>query len=254
MNSWHLTQYQKKQLFKEKNNSQTFLTFIKNHFFKFGSVPLIIGGVVQFLTLKEIGYPFTRFFSVSQLLSDGLLLLFIGMVVLVILAIVVAAPIYLITNSKKKQIIILSYFLLIPIFVSTVVDGWFDIIELNLTLNSLSSLIFFILLVIITFFAIKGFPANFRRFSSSVMVLFWIVICYNVVIYGTDLFEKSFSSNNINTDVIECTLRNDYTDYEKHNVPYFNDKYLFINLTLNGEERTVVYPQETFFNFDCLNN
>jgi len=78
--------------------------------------------------------------------------------------------------------------------------------------------------------------------------LFFQVFAFSVLTYTNAYF-----TNNINEDVVECTLKNDYINYERHTVEYFNDKYLFINLTIDGNERTVVYPQSTFFNFDCLN-
>lgn len=40
-------------------------------------VPTILGGLWQIFELASLGIPFIRFFSVSQLVSDGLLLLFI---------------------------------------------------------------------------------------------------------------------------------------------------------------------------------
>jgi hypothetical protein len=40
-------------------------------------VPTVLGGLWQIIELARIGIPFIRFFSVSQLVSDGLLLLFI---------------------------------------------------------------------------------------------------------------------------------------------------------------------------------
>jgi hypothetical protein len=40
-------------------------------------VPTVLGGVWQIVELSRMGIPFIRFFSVSQLVSDGLLLIFI---------------------------------------------------------------------------------------------------------------------------------------------------------------------------------
>ncbi|WP_029275668.1 hypothetical protein [Pedobacter borealis] len=40
-------------------------------------VPTLLGGIWQIIELSRIGTPYIRFFSVSQLVSDGLLLLFI---------------------------------------------------------------------------------------------------------------------------------------------------------------------------------
>ncbi len=64
----------------EKNQTNSItesLHWLKEHYYVIGSVPLVLGGMLQFLRLKDFGVNYTRFFSVTQLLSDGLIFLFV---------------------------------------------------------------------------------------------------------------------------------------------------------------------------------
>jgi len=55
-------------------NSVT-LEFIKEYFSIIVAIPYIIGGIIQFFALTEISMTLVKFFSLSQLLIDGILIL-----------------------------------------------------------------------------------------------------------------------------------------------------------------------------------
>lgn len=48
-------------------------------------VPAILGGLWQLLELASIGIPYIRFFSVSQIVSDGLLILFMAITIFILI-------------------------------------------------------------------------------------------------------------------------------------------------------------------------
>lgn len=59
------------------NKVLTPLNFIKEYLAIFLLIPLLIGGIIQILELSHMSISFIRFFSSTQLLPDGLLVLFI---------------------------------------------------------------------------------------------------------------------------------------------------------------------------------
>lgn len=58
-------------------NTQINYSWIKENIAMLVLIPTVLGGLWQMIQLLQLGTPFVRFFSVSQLVADGLLILFL---------------------------------------------------------------------------------------------------------------------------------------------------------------------------------
>ena len=59
----------------KKSGFRSTLLFIKDNYHWLPSIPIIIGGLYQFYFIGSIGFKYLRFFSLSQLIVDGILLI-----------------------------------------------------------------------------------------------------------------------------------------------------------------------------------
>ncbi len=66
---------EKQETVAEKGLLSKSFEFISKHYLLLSTIPLIFGGIHQLFNLYKLGSQFLRFFSVSQLINDGLILL-----------------------------------------------------------------------------------------------------------------------------------------------------------------------------------
>ncbi len=223
-------------------------------------VPLVIGGLWQLLALASIGLSFIRFFSVSQMIPDGLVVVF--MFSLIYLTIYISFP----TLSKNIQsireggillnviqFIVLSVpaFLLADIFIyepSQLSSAIFWVIAPLLLLISTFSLLAFVFSIIKIFN--KVVTINFGDTSNEIInlvsgiVLFYIFAALLVTTTFIALqFHKFFAigSNLSNVNNI-CP-----SSTAKCNIIYFNDKYIFVEKLKDKKPYIEVKQFDAFF-------
>lgn len=86
------------------------ISFFLRHYLVFGSIPLVVGATFQYLALQGLGPGYARFFSASQLLIDGLILLTIFIAVVIASLLICAFIITFAVKEYRFVFFIVSFF------------------------------------------------------------------------------------------------------------------------------------------------
>lgn len=240
-------------------------------------VPTILGGLWQILELSSISTSYIRFFSVTQIVPDGLLVLFflsslylsfkITMVIknlkteddtsdtetekpssiwyiLLLLSIFMAVIFYLIKTTYQpydNQLYLSTLIILIPTFII------------------LTSAFIYILREIFTYVHSK-FPkvinGALRIKNNQILLKIFVIF---IVLGGAKLlvvlmslfsdFSKSYSfpESSVNIETLKKSLAIDYPN-EESRILYMNDKYVFVELeTKSGNKKNLVLEFNRLF-------
>lgn len=233
-------------------------------------VPAVFGGIWQIINLSRISLAYIRFFSVSQIIPDGLLIL-----VLLFIWFVVFYGMYLYfkrirknksddkTDSHQNTIAVLVFFCIIcsvilyfskNIFFSDSVS-FIEIFIFPLAVINFTFL-FFSIITLIAF--LRNFTREkFDKFFKLLAIPYFLIL---IVMLGVFLrnFNKSFiiPGNLQNIENVKCKL-GDSEKSTKYEILYFNDTYVFIEKmkisSLDGKEygaEVIIVKIEEFFNED----
>jgi len=244
-------------------------TWIKDNISMLILFPTICGGLWQIIELSSIGTQYIRFFSISQLVSDGLLILYISVWVTLMAYIsmydkTIATYIirdrptitsiteepaeentHYITKTHGYLIIILVagflgavvYFLFAPLIANVYQKQLMKVSDL------MSATTYSLLVIVLvkglfrTFIQIHGWEAILLRHNVQNAIRVIAAICYLgslfVLYVFFSLFHKSFllPENLKNKTYIQCRVNANNPDLKSWYIEYFNDKYIFINLT-----------------------
>lgn len=242
-------------------------------------IPSVIGGLWQILELLTIGLSYVRFFSLTQLVSDGIT---IGIVLLTLLFLyLVSKPVKFIkslfTDEINKIPIWLNFFMTLMMAVSLFIYPKTTLYIENK--KSFSSYLGFIipLLLFIKFFIqfifqlyptldpkykiLKYFHSNYKNktktyetIKDAVYVFFdftirlAILFVFIMIISIRNMIYKSDNLENIN--VVNTFVHKNYGDYINPKIIYFNDKYTFISLrkkNKDSEEKILILKTEDVF-------
>lgn len=253
-------------------------------------IPTLLGGLWQLLELTSLGVPYVRFFSLSQLVSDGLLILFILAFTMLPVWFVfkdadlpririrdteetdgeVQIPrkrwIYFDGKktwvSKKNGYYFLSTFTIIYAAI-VILAFWPEIIiplmrQTKTSVFGLLGIMFMVSLTLIylrilfkTIFEIHTLKVNYDNKSvREIRALFWMFLFFGFIIfciYITRLFHHSFlfPENFKNQQYITCRIQRNNPKLKKFNIDYFNDKYVFVTITNEKNEKHL-----EIFNFE----
>jgi hypothetical protein len=242
---------------------------IKDNLSVFIIIPALLGGIWQVVELASISTAFIRFFSVSQLVADGTLLLFLlgfayaGLKIITIFfkenPTILNLKSYDVVIHKRTRNIniiimiitgLIFYFILLPIFTETIETQqlspslFLAAIPMTLIVTVLftSSLI----AVIFSFGAKIKFKRgkSFSAFTKGMLGLLIIFILLEFSLFTITAFHKSFllPENVKNLDYIHCKLG------FNSEILYFNDKYIFIEYKLNNTSKIEILPFNSFLN------
>ena len=202
------------------------LAFIKENTTILVLVPTIIGGTLQLYNLYIIDPYLIRFFSLTQLINDGLwtLLIFAPLYFLVPLAILFLSPsehqMFKGSSEDKGGIgfsnfMFLSGFVVFPYFILT---------------NKMYWLLW--LLIATGIMGAKNNIEALKVFKDNNSYKNWIFFFYMASIFSTLAFIYTLTLNNsmpknvANLQIIEKEVTKSFPNY-KHSLLYMNDKYLF---------------------------
>lgn len=242
-------------------------------------IPSVIGGLWQILELLTIGLSYVRFFSLTQLVSDGIT---IGIVLLTLIILyLVSKPVKFIkslfTDEINKIPIWLNLFMSLMMAFSLYLYPKTTLYIENE--KSFSSYLGFIIpfLLFIKFFIqfifqlypkldpnnkiLKFFYSNYKNKTKTydtikdavyvffdftirlaVLFLFFMIISIRNLIYKSDNLE--------NINVVNTFVHKNYGDYNNPKILYFNDKYTFISLKKkdkDSDEKILILKTEDVF-------
>lgn len=225
--------------------------------------PAVLGGVWQILELSSMSLSFIRFFSVTQVVSDGLMILFFILVIYAVRVLVRST-----FNLKKgndietlpsnslfwKNLRIVLFYIVCGISLS------FLIIREFITSNRIELGSLVVLIAILTIcanginhhFKIHNIYALIKEFlrRKEKIIFYFTIIFFLLVVYllpslfaavgyfrSTYLIPKNFK----NLDNIDCVLLNEHNiAVGSANVQYFNDNYIFVKYKDSEIEKFVI--------------
>ncbi|MBF5026419.1 hypothetical protein [Planobacterium oryzisoli] len=242
-------------------------------------IPSIIGGLWQVLELLTIGLPYVRFFSITQLVSDGIT---VGIVIVTLIMLYrIVKPIKffksLFTDELDKIPLWLN--LTMSIMLGIAIAIYPNTSIYNEERNTFSSYLGIIIpiLLFLGFFIrtifqlypkvdpklkiLKFFYSNYKNKTKtyehikdvlyvvvdltiriSFLLLLFIIINIRNMIYKSDNLE--------NINIVNTIVREKYKQFNYAKMIYFNDKYIFYSLKLkdkNKKEKILILKTDDIF-------
>lgn len=217
-------------------------------------VPTLFGGIWQIIKLGTLSSNMIRFFSISQLLSDGILFLLI-----VVFPIIFIIPMLLSdgqglqeksVNDKEEEKIDKD-FLRIVCYLAGIIFIIFTSFQIPkfITIDNISSLIecivsMYIVMCILFYIIYKFFtkdPFLHKLFFSS----YTIIICCVTFISYNNISKNFHGISNFDQMINKLEKSDCYS--KKPEILYFNDKYIFIQLELKSKKSILIKKIDDLF-------
>jgi len=213
-------------------------------------IPTVLGGIWQLSILSSISSNLVRFFSISQLISDGILVL--GFF---IFPFIMSYQILMKKNldekksentnvSKSENISIVILMIIIILFITRIIINFQKFIQLN----DFESL--FYVLFICGFIANIIFALLYEFFKKHNLIIFYSFCTFilGFWIACTAFYKTSKNVTNINNFAIILNNIESKDCYSKKpEVLYFNDKYIFIELEKNKKKSILIKKIDDLF-------
>lgn len=238
--------------------------------------PAFLGSIWQVIELSRISTSFIRFFSASQLVSDGTLILFILVFAYFGLRIlrhqfkdnptIFDSKSYDIEVCKKSRniniaILLLTghafYFALLPAITDTVKTQKLSPL-LFLALLPMTMIVFVLfissLVTIIVSFGFKMPFKNNEDLSKAINAFFGFLIFLaglKILLFTITAFHKSFllPDNVKNTEYIKCIIQKNNPSASDLELLYFNDKYIFIEFKKDTLKQIEILSFDSFLQY-----
>ena len=213
-------------------------------------IPTILGGFWQLLELVRIEISFIRFFSLTQVVSDGLVILFLLLIFMIV-------NLGLFIKDKKDDDTLSPYeeyflvkFLLLLLFLT----GFGRAVYLLnykefTTINIVVLYLFFVLsLRVIKDIIVKKFGDVFKNYYSLIVLIVFQISLYFMNSIFIKFHQLYYVPSNIkNIEYLECYTGKKKKDFE---LLYFNDKYVFIK-DVNSKQIEIINFEEMLNKNNC---
>lgn len=218
--------------------------FIKENLTVLVILPAFIGGLWQVFELTNISYAYIRFFSVSQMVADGILILFVGILSSITFLIQIFLNIIFgrtndstsdDTPPTKKQI--KRYFIICCcIYVFGLLYFGLQYIFFEYKQFKDGSLFNDVLVVILTTYVLSSLlnlwyinTTSFLKEFTSILNLLLVVYYGLIFFYFCKTIHSSFILNDklANIENIQSMIKVKYPSKENE-ILYFNDKFIFL--------------------------
>lgn len=240
------------------------LKFLREHLTLIVLIPSLVGGIWQIIELTIISPAYVRFFSITQSITDGLLLLLLFGSLFIVHQIWKHSD-YLnqllgrLFHTKHHDdllvirvliLLTISALLLSPFFLafSWTIETW-HIVYISV------GIVLWLLLYITKnlgetdekkgfFHAMKTTLSGNLRFTIR---LFWLSYLIPLIWIVVNLFHLSFtfSDTNVNFFGLQYKVKQQ-TGATEAKINYFNDQYIFWNIIIEGKSYTYVSSMETY--------
>ncbi|MDT0685561.1 hypothetical protein [Autumnicola psychrophila] len=222
---------------------QRFVIFLKKNIAFLSSIPILLGGIFQVIYLLNINFSFLKFFSGTQMVSDGLLMIFPFLILLFCY--------FLWSRTLKGKIphgimAVLLTIIHIPVLIKV---GKYPL-EMEM--------------FILTGFTLLNYLYSFlipQKNRLRMNALKGVNGLY-IGTYGLFLFLNGFSfinsksslQNMTNIENVYCFLGKEGYNTKNSEILYYNDKYLFVEMGNVGERKVRIYPFQIFLDFKACRN
>ncbi|SHF80271.1 hypothetical protein SAMN05443549_101395 [Flavobacterium fluvii] len=229
------------------------IKLLKEYYALIALIPTLLGGIWQFYKLGEMSFNMMRFFSITQLVSDGILIL-----VFCFLPISFILP-YINFKKKikrnpeqeklqlKKTEIILGL-----IMIALILSSIFLEIKTILKLETFKSLLY--LLVLIHIIATIVYSVFLYLIKDEInQAVFRVIFCFILLSISITIAKISLE-NNIkdfksiqNFQKLINTLKQNDSYSKEPEILYFNDKYIFIAIEKKEEKEIIIKKTDALF-------
>ncbi|TDW51568.1 hypothetical protein EV144_101244 [Flavobacterium sp. 270] len=214
-------------------------------------VPTLLGGLWQVVELSRLSFSFLRFFSISQIVPDGLLIIIVTIIILLvflfyikILKVEDAEKIN--ENDKflkehferKRPFSIYIIVFLILIYCTIIIFNLIAIykFKINSIFDLIMTILFTIMVSTIAFSIIELASIRARsEYKENISILKGLITipllftCYSLLIGFHDMY--IFPKELTNMENIKCYVENSKNVNVKIKIKYLNDKYIFLDVT-----------------------
>lgn len=254
--------------------------FIVKHYLILSAVPLILGGIHQLVKLGDIGRHYLRFFSATQLLIDGIILLIILIVVLTLSSIplwfvltynhrvyVEHVPKFIedkVTFEVKKnkgdyERLKLTNVVAVLLIIIGIIYNREALSELFKSIfnGSISQFDLTLSLAILFCFSIFTVIGNINVYYrkkggvEQIDMISWIAYCclglflsYHLAREKIQLFARLESIGNYQK--YHNKLLEAYPNYTKTEILYFNDKFIFTEVSSTDDKTIIITKMDDF--------
>jgi|SaaInlStandDraft_1057018.scaffolds.fasta_scaffold12753_4 hypothetical protein len=218
------------------------IEFIKSNLSLIILAPTILGGIWQLLELINISPSFIRFFSVSQLIPDGLLILFILLIMYSFGKLALKWSLKKVKNgysifSKLLVSLLCSYYLVVFVIII------FNKETVGLMTISLACFCFITVAFYMFNFIKKSKIEKFINKENFGKEILYLLFLFSFVFFSFStfkVFHESFllPKNWTNIKQLECRISK-YKNIDSYRLLYFNDKYFFVELTLSNNLKEI---------------
>ncbi|MCL8007226.1 hypothetical protein M8845_07295 [Gelidibacter japonicus] len=232
--------------------SVKFFDTLKEYYILFASIPLFLGGSIQIISLMVVGKNYIRFFSTTQLLTDGLIVLIYIFIFLAAVFILIGLG-WVFTRGKIPALVLSFSFSYIAL--RTIIENWTLIRQFDFDSNTESALWLFTVIILsnLIFWIKRPVYISIISYVGLFIIGFYILLLS--VNIGISSFIENFSLGNMkNKKNLECVLERDNIEFTDFKVVYYNDKYLFINLKIDQESEIIVLPFQALFEGEACKN
>lgn len=244
--------------------------FIKNNKTLILFIPTILGGIWQFLELYSIDTIYIRFFSITQLISDGLVILFVTLPLLLFYYLLL----YIGANYNKvfrknafnfnRYIFVLIFLFSLLIVVGTMISVFMEYVVISESIMEISNAIG-ISLMLAFYLGVFNLSSNKIRsgfldkkkrikilmnfdlfifmIKSFTMFFLFIVLLTLIKLISSNY---SFPEDSLNINNVYSLLETDYNlESKKCKIAYMNDTYTFIEYSYPKEKDEMTTASDT---------
>lgn len=237
------------ELQKELKNNP--ILFIRENLSLIIIIPALLGGFWQVVELSRLSFSYLRFFSISQIVPDGLLIIIITSIIFLVI-------LFFIKNFKVEEgekikendkslkktseikppfspyilvLLLLIYFAIIVFTVRAIykfkIASIFDLI-ISFLFTVVFSTIAFSIIELTSIRSQKIYKENVSKLKGFIIIPL-LFSFYSLIISFHDMyiFPKELS----NIENIKCYVENSKNKNVKIKIKYLNDKYIFLDVT-----------------------
>lgn len=219
-------------------------------------IPILIGGIWQVASLSSISLFYLRFFSASQMIADGLIVIvitFFSWVLYAVTGIKISDLRDKIINGRPVSVMLVSTgFALIAASMVYIFTDSFTKITTNfwLFLPLIAVSISFFVVALLTVLAKSKYIEKLSKVTllKYIFALFITYVIFGAVflsIYLLTIFHTSFMSSDSFVNIGNLCQSN--ADRNTCRVRYFNDKYIFVEKKINDVMVIEILPFERFY-------
>ncbi|KUJ60989.1 hypothetical protein AR687_14780 [Flavobacteriaceae bacterium CRH] len=226
---------------------------LKENLTMFAVIPTVLGGIWQMTKLLSLSTNLMRFFSITQLISDGILVLIIIIFPILLFSIFFISPKNNIKNSEEtlfNKDYLFGYFPIILnlIFMVLILTIWLKLYQ-YITIDTLGVLISVIpsiaIVVAFLYFIIEKYITK-----DKIILQLFLVLCTIIYTLTTLIAFNNISKNLtgiINFEKLINKIEKDHCYSKKPEILYFNDKYIFIELENKNKKSILIKTIDSLF-------